>query len=79
MMADFTTLDEFGRDRCNHDITAVRAAHGCGKGTDSGELRPIFMKLHVTASFCSPVHAVLINDASWQGRDALMKLWWPDR
>ena len=57
MVADFTALDEFGRDRRDHNVTAVRAAHGCGKGTDSGELRPIFMKLHVTASFCSPVHA----------------------
>jgi hypothetical protein len=79
MMADFTTFDEFGRNRSHHDVAAVRAAHRRSKGTDSGELRPIFMKLHVTASYFSPVHAALSNGASWQGRDALMKLWWPDR
>lgn len=51
MMADFTTLDKFRRDRRHHQVVAVRTARGGGKGAE--EFRPAVMKIHVTASFFS--------------------------
>jgi hypothetical protein len=76
MMADFTTLDKFRRDRRHHQVVAVRTARGGGKGAE--EFRPAVMKIHVTASFFS-LSVPVGSCASWQRRDGLMKLWWPER
>src|SRR5215813_7943798 len=78
MMTDFAALNEFGGDRGDHRVAAMRTTRGIGESSDSGELRPIFMKLHVTPSLLFPSSAVSIP-ASWRGRDALMKVWWPKR
>ena len=54
VVPNLAPLDEFRGDRRDHHVTAVWATNGSRKGTDGGELRPIFMKLHVTASLLSP-------------------------
>lgn len=72
MVANLATLDEFRRGRGDHEVTAMRAPHRGGKGSDGRELRAIFMKLHVMASFSSRLMP-MGSGTSWQGRDALMK------
>jgi hypothetical protein len=78
MVTDFVTLNEFGGDGSDHQVAAVRTARRIGESAGGGELRPTFMKQHVTASLSSRSMPVTTG-ASWQGRDALMKVWWPKR
>jgi hypothetical protein len=49
-MSNLATFDEFRADRCDHHVTALRATNWGRKGADGGELRPIFVELHVTIS-----------------------------
>jgi hypothetical protein len=72
MVANLAALDELRRDWRDQHVVAMRAANGCGEGTNGKAVRSISMKLHVTASF--PV--ALTIGVSWRGRDPLMKLWW---
>src|SRR5262245_15819843 len=53
MVADFATLYEFGGNRSDHQVATVRTTRRRGESTNGRELRPIFMKLHVTASLSS--------------------------
>lgn len=47
MVADFVAFYEFRRNGGDHQVSTVRTARRRGEGTDSGEPRPTFMKLHV--------------------------------
>jgi len=51
VVANLAALDEFRCDRSDQQVVAMRAAFWCGEGASAEELRPMFMKLHVTASF----------------------------
>ena len=78
MVTDFAALNEFGGDGSDHQVAAVRTARRIGESAGGGELRPTFMKQHVTASLSSR-SVPMSTGASWQGRDALVKVWWPKR
>jgi hypothetical protein len=54
MVADLAALDEFGRDWRDHEVVAMGTAYGSGESAEGREPRPIFLKMHVTASFSSP-------------------------
>ena len=54
VVPNLAPLDEFRGDRRDHHVPAVWATNGSRKNAYGGELRPIFMKLHVTASLLSP-------------------------
>ncbi len=74
MVADLSALDKLGRDGRHHDIAAARATRRSGEGADCGELRSVFMKLHITASFLTSPINLRDSVAPWQSRDGLMKL-----
>jgi len=58
VVPNLAPFDEFRGDWRDHYLTAVGATNWSRKGADGGELRPIFMKLHVTVSWVfSPIHA----------------------
>src|SRR5262245_48167234 len=78
VVANLAALDKFRRDRRDHHVPTLWALRGSRETADSGELRPKFMKLHITVS-CFSRSTRLRRGTSWQGRDALMKLWWPGR
>lgn len=67
MMPNLAALDEFRGERRDHRVTALRATNRGPKGADGGELRPVFMKLHVTASLLSP-HSMNPWVAAYRGK-----------
>jgi hypothetical protein len=79
MVANLTALNEFRRDRRDHAAAAMGAAHGGREVADGGELRSIGMKLHVVASFLFARTWAGGSCASWQARDTLVKVSWPER
>src|SRR4029078_3366578 len=79
VVSNLAAFDEFRGHRCDHHVPTMRALRRSRKTADSGELRPKVMKLHIMASCESSPRCPLGSDASWQRRDALMKLSWPDR
>src|SRR5262249_61431100 len=55
IVTDLPAGSEFGADRGEHRVAAMRTTRGNGESSDSVELRPIFMELHVTPSLLFPV------------------------
>jgi hypothetical protein len=51
VVANLASLDEFRRDRGNHDLPALWALRGSRETADGGKLRPNFVKLHITVSW----------------------------
>jgi hypothetical protein len=73
VVTDFATFNEFGGDGSDHQVAAVWTTRGRGESAGGRELRPTFMKLHITASLSSRPRRCGTG-ASWQGRDGLMKV-----
>jgi hypothetical protein len=67
VVPNLAALDEFRRDRRDHQVTALRATNRGRKGADGGELRPIFVKLHVTVSLLSP-RSMVPSVTAYRGR-----------
>src|SRR5262249_35652404 len=59
VVPNLASLDEFRRDRRDHDVPAAWPLGGRRKSAHRGALRPISMELHVTVSWFlfSPIHA----------------------